>query len=703
MRPGSERPNRRLPSLLAVVTLTASVTHARAQFREPTPVPTDGAASAGSFVLGADPFDNVHVAWVENETIRLHSFLPGDRHLSSVVATNAAEPDLAFFPGGLAIAYAHAEVTDDGDEPGRPMEVDGLQRRICVSSRVGSTMNDPVVVTPDPSVCRHPRVALDSRGRPTVVWELDGENGEPRILVDGPDFGRVPLGAGTRPSVGVDRNDRVHVAFLRAGTIHYTTDRGRLERGEFRPAEPIAPGVRTPHGAPQIGLLGGDLVYLGFDSAGSIYLTDNRGGSFSTPRILDHGGATSLDLDVTAGGLIAMAWAKNGDIHHVLGNRVFLLEPSVVLSSDEVDDDPQISSDGFANVHVAFRRDGRIFLTTDAGPPIARFGAEPVLGEAPLNVRFTDESLGDVNGRHWDFGDGTTSTAPNPGHVYDSPGEYVASLRVHGPGGASRLEAQATVVVTDPSNEMWISDVRAFVGQDNVYVPVLATHDEPAQGFQVAATFDPTVIQVRELEFSDTNLHGLSPEVAEFQVSHDPADPYIIAGVLFDFEPPFDHRHLERGVAQRLVNIVIDVRPGADPQGESRISLVNNLGQPPFNNVLTVDSQSVLPSLGRAGTVHFAPLAQPFPRVFIRGDSDGNGAVNLSDAVAVLNYLFVTGVAPDCLDAADAADNGRVDISDAAFLLNFLFRRGSYPLPPYPLPGLDPTEDDQDDCEPGRG
>ena len=73
------------------------------------------------------------------------------------------------------------------------------------------------------------------------------------------------------------------------------------------------------------------------------------------------------------------------------------------------------------------------------------------------------------------------------------------------------------------------------------------------------------------------------------------------------------------------------------------------------------------------------------------------------DAVAVLNYLFVTGVAPDCLDAADAADNGRVDISDAAFLLNFLFRRGSYPLPPYPLPGLDPTEDDQDDCEPGRG
>jgi hypothetical protein len=78
---------------------------------------------------------------------------------------------------------------------------------------------------------------------------------------------------------------------------------------------------------------------------------------------------------------------------------------------------------------------------------------------------------------------------------------------------------------------------------------------------------------------------------------------------------------------------------------------------------------------------------------FVRGDSNDTGIVDISDAVATLNYLFLGGVANSCLDALDANDTGEVDITDAIFALTYLFLGGDEIPPPYPDPGVDPTED----------
>ena len=81
------------------------------------------------------------------------------------------------------------------------------------------------------------------------------------------------------------------------------------------------------------------------------------------------------------------------------------------------------------------------------------FSATPTDGFAPLHVRFTDETTfesGSVLGvslldtiaavtgvaaganpdytRLWEFGDGATSTAANPTHVYHRPGQYTVTL-----------------------------------------------------------------------------------------------------------------------------------------------------------------------------------------------------------------------------------------------------------------------------------
>jgi PKD repeat protein len=63
-------------------------------------------------------------------------------------------------------------------------------------------------------------------------------------------------------------------------------------------------------------------------------------------------------------------------------------------------------------------------------PLEADFTADPTSGPAPLTVTFTDRSLGNPTGWAWQFGDGASSTAKNPSHVYANPGDYTVTLIV---------------------------------------------------------------------------------------------------------------------------------------------------------------------------------------------------------------------------------------------------------------------------------
>lgn len=76
----------------------------------------------------------------------------------------------------------------------------------------------------------------------------------------------------------------------------------------------------------------------------------------------------------------------------------------------------------------------------------------------------------------------------------------------------------------------------------------------------------------------------------------------------------------------------------------------------------------------------------------LRGDSNGDGERDLSDAVRTLLGLFA-GLPLSCLDAADANDDGGVDVSDPVYLLHFLFLGGAAPPAPSAGCGLDPTGD----------
>lgn len=80
--------------------------------------------------------------------------------------------------------------------------------------------------------------------------------------------------------------------------------------------------------------------------------------------------------------------------------------------------------------------DSDIFLFTIgvAMPPLlVNFTLNTTQGECPFTVAFTDLTEGQVDGWHWNFGDGNHSAEQNPFHTYLVPGSYSATLIVHNP------------------------------------------------------------------------------------------------------------------------------------------------------------------------------------------------------------------------------------------------------------------------------
>jgi hypothetical protein len=86
--------------------------------------------------------------------------------------------------------------------------------------------------------------------------------------------------------------------------------------------------------------------------------------------------------------------------------------------------------------------------------------------------------------------------------------------------------------------------------------------------------------------------------------------------------------------------------------------------------------------------------------LFIRGDLNLSGQVDISDALKLLFHLFRS-LAVGCRDAGDVDNNERLDVADAVRLLDYLFREGPPPAAPLAAPGEDPDGAGPLDCEVG--
>lgn len=664
-----------------------------AQFGPPVLLSLPGERIEG-FWAGLDHFENLNVAYYAVEGTPAGTPVEGALVFATLTRDGlfrvplgeGIDPSLAFGATGVVTAFSRSD-------PERPGE-----RRIVTMSWLGGSWGTPETLSLGSGDDRSPSLKLWRDQVRIAAWERRVGGGAPRIIVRRDGAAEVDLGPGACPALLLDAEGRAHMLFLRAGDIVHVAEPSAGSPGVFSPPQNLTLTPEATESRPRAALRGAGTILACFAREGEILLLRNDSGSFGAPIQVARGPATNPSLAVSPNEALAIAFEQGGDIHLTLGTTLFLPGARPMAVTPETETDPVVILDSFANRYVVFRRDGGLHYATDAGVPEAKFIATPAAGAVPLRVSFHDESSGSVTSWRWDFGDGATSSAANPTHVYSRIGEYAVTLHVSGPGGESPDVHTKTIVVYEPPNEMRVENVRAYPGQRGLNVPVVVTHEAPAQGVTIAAAYDPSMITIRGIGFRQTNIEGLEPELFAVTISDDPENPFFVAGILFDISPPYEDKVLPPGRDQRIAGILVDVSPGAGTGTSTRIELRNGVGNPPLNNIFTVDGFTVMPVLGDGGVISLPHLSFPPPRFFTRGDATGDGKVNMSDVVSLLDYLFKGGDEPDCHDAADATDDGLIDISDALYELEFLFKSGSYLPPPFPEPGFDPTDDALPPC-----
>jgi len=213
----------------------------------------------------------------------------------------------------------------------------------------------------------------------------------------------------------------------------------------------------TPTGAQQQVLAGSSLAF-------TVAASDPDGDAVSVQWFVDFspaGSGSSFTYSPGIGALGAHVVRAEASDGNVAGGTV-AHEWSVAVVAPDADGDGWNANvdcnDGNPNINPGHAEiigngidDDCNPATLDGGtPPVAAFSSAPALGLVGQPVQFTDLSTdpdSPIASWAWTFGDGGTSSLPNPSHVYAAAGTFTVHLTVTDPGGLSS-GATHTVNVT---------------------------------------------------------------------------------------------------------------------------------------------------------------------------------------------------------------------------------------------------------------
>ena len=208
-----------------------------------------------------------------------------------------------------------------------------------------------------------------------------------------------------------------------------------------------------------------------------------------------------------------------------------------------------------------------------------------------------------------------------------------------------------------------------------------------ASAWNLSVAHDPTVLRIVEVSIQGTDAQGAQGPggFALFEITSGAGNAGFTAQVELSGEPGTFLPVLEGSLARALY----EMQPVLDParvltQVETALRLVplRGSGGPITNQVLPAGSLALEP-------VNLRILILPEAH-FQRGDSNGDGLVDLADPLAVLFHLFASADLP-CPEGANGNDDGRLDISDAIYSLQGLFTGGPAFPAPSPECGTDLT------------
>ena len=330
-------------------------------------------------------------------------------------------------------------------------------------------------------------------------------------------------------------------------------------------------------------------------------------------------------------------------------------------------------------------------------PSHADFAADARAGAAPFTVHFTNLSQGEnIAGFLWDFGDGEASLEREPVHRYATRGSYAVQLTAFTKFGDDLVVRKADYIVAEdlavdfgaePAAGEAPLDVAFTVRSSGVDVLAYAwdfgdgaasTARDPVHTYQAAGVYDVTLEVFGAAARSATRAEGLVQVLTPLAVDFTAAPREGALPLAVEFTPLVSGPAVER--------LQWDFGDGSQSAEANPTHAYRAAGA--YTVSLTAAAE------GREKTaIKPAYIVVRFPPVFLRGDPNEDGRVDLSDAVSILRMLFGGRALPACEDRLDANDDGQLSIADAIHVLAYLFAGGPAPPAPFPVEGLDATED----------
>ena len=287
--------------------------------------------------------------------------------------------------------------------------------------------------------------------------------------------------------------------------------------------------------------------------------------------------------------------------------------------------------------------------------PYVDFYADVCVGTAPLEVQFSDSSLGAVEWL-WNFGDGDTADVKDPVHTYLEGGAFDVRLQNLLPDRRhNRIRKKMIVALADT---LYMPQTVASLG-DTVKLSIYLKNSQPMNSFTLPISYGGDL----QLEYLDFDTDSCRSDYFD-QVNMTLFSPFE-GKAAFSFIPDLygNNPPLEPGYG-RLINIYFILQSG--------------LG----TNILDTTTMSEVQLNLDAGYVNYQPViltGYVSQNSQIKGDANADGSINILDIVYLIRYLYKGGPAPDPY-AGDVDSNGAINLLDITYLINYLYRDGPPPI-----------------------
>ncbi len=235
----------------------------------------------------------------------------------------------------------------------------------------------------------------------------------------------------------------------------------------------------------------------------------------------------------------------------------------------------------------------------------------------------------------------------------------------------------------DPADSDAVTPLPPYPGNR---ITCRAANSEPLQGWSFGVASDPKFIVPASVDLRDTATQALNggngPDFLFLEILGDLSG--VVMAAIINMDDVAREETLPPGTRHRILNITYAAGPSGAAGEVYPIRYSDSLGDPPVQVLFVVNGYEVRPAT-RPGWVSI-------PRIeFIRGDPTEDGKVDIADPVRILDWLFLGGSKPGCLDATDANASGEVNIADPIYLLSYLFLGGPKPPVPFPFCGAEPS------------